>query len=288
MYKVSYHLQTEESYQTADRLAMILDEYTPNNSIIETGHGWLISWIFEQKPDLEELAGLLSVKAPALKMEQIDQATDWLEEVHDTQAVYESERFVFVNINAERVTSEKMVVKLDSSHAFGNGAHPTTQICVDFLEGLYIEGFVPETALDLGSGSGILSVVCGKLWPEVHVQAIDNEDAAVEATKKTWNQNNLVGSRLTVESEAIDENFSINQPADLICMNILPAILRQSAPAMQKTLAPYGRLILSGFMEDQVDSILKSYYAQGFVAKDLHKQNGWGGAVLMFAEAEKS
>ena len=189
-------------------------------------------------------------------------------------------------VSSRSIAADEILIKLGRLRAFGSGLHPTTILSLKLLE-RYIS---PEmNVLDLGSGSGILSVAMAKLGATV--LAIDNDGTAVAATQDTvrrnrveaqvtvmqaslgagsdlghWMNDNLTGPVATIETNA---NF------DLIVANIFARIQLALIPDFCKTLHPSGYLISAGFTTDYEEEIVTAFTQAGFEMVDCERYNEW-------------
>lgn len=143
-----------------------------------------------------------------------------------------------------------VVVRLDPGLAFGTGAHPTTALCLEWLDSMSLR---EQTFLDYGCGSGILAVAALKLGCAA-ATAVDNDPQAVTAT---WQNalNNAVAEQLTVQhsSEPIECRF------DIVVANILAGPLIELAETISSTVANRGFLSLSGVLCEQADDVMAAY-----------------------------
>lgn len=143
-------------------------------------------------------------------------------------------------------------VMLDPGLAFGTGTHPTTALCLEWLDGLSLEG---KTVVDFGCGSGILSLAALKLGAK-KVIGIDIDPQALQASKANAERNGV--------DDRLELYLPENQPsleADVVVANILAGPLRELAPVITSFVAPNGLLALSGVLESQAAE-LQTIYGQ--------------------------
>jgi ribosomal protein L11 methyltransferase len=145
---------------------------------------------------------------------------------------------------------DAVVVELDPGLAFGTGHHPTTALCLRWLDGLALAG---TRLIDYGCGSGILAIAALKLGA-AEALAVDHDPQALEATRANAADNG-VASRLRILSP---EDLSI-EPADFLMANILAGPLIDLAPRLADLVRPGGRLALSGLLVDQTQAITTAY-----------------------------
>ncbi len=146
---------------------------------------------------------------------------------------------------------EAVNVILDPGLAFGTGTHPTTALCLEWLD-QNVQG--NETIIDYGCGSGILSIAALKLGA-AKVFAVDHDPQALEATEMNAARNALFPPVLETLSP---KNF-IKTTADILVANILAQPLIDFAPLFSTLVKPGGKLLLSGILEKQAEAVRKTY-----------------------------
>ncbi|WP_150428190.1 50S ribosomal protein L11 methyltransferase [Dechloromonas sp. CZR5] len=137
---------------------------------------------------------------------------------------------------------------LDPGMAFGTGSHPTTRLCLEWLERNVSAG---DTVLDYGCGSGILAIAAARLGA-AHVAGVDIDPQAVEAAKANAERNGVTA--LLADSAA-----PVAGEYDVVVANILSNPLRVLAPAICAHVRAGGRLALSGILREQADEIVAIY-----------------------------
>jgi ribosomal protein L11 methyltransferase len=142
------------------------------------------------------------------------------------------------------------VIELDPGLAFGTGAHPTTALCLEWLDGAEIAG---AHVIDYGCGSGVLAIAALRLGA-AHVAAVDIDPQALLATRDNARRNR-VEDRLSV---ALAGQVRL-APADILIANILAGPLEELAPTFAGLLSDGGRLALSGILREQAPAIARRY-----------------------------
>lgn len=160
---------------------------------------------------------------------------------------------------------------LDPGLAFGTGTHPTTALCLSWLEQAEL---AKKSIIDYGCGSGILSLAALKLGAE-EVYAVDIDQQALQATQNNALTNNLNMNRLFISLP--DELLN---PADLIIANILLAPLIMLKERFQQLLHPEGRLVISGILQEQAPILIEAY-ASAYILTGQENLDGW--SLLIFA-----
>ncbi|NKI35293.1 50S ribosomal protein L11 methyltransferase [Wenzhouxiangella sp. XN79A] len=146
-----------------------------------------------------------------------------------------------------------VVVRLDPGLAFGTGTHPTTALCLEWLDGLDLDGL---EVVDYGCGSGILAVAAA-LKGARRVLAIDHDGQALDATRDNAERNGVVD-----RIDAVLPEDAPDGAATVVVANILAGPLVELADAIAGRVAPGGRLALSGILAEQADRVLEAYRAR--------------------------
>lgn len=142
-------------------------------------------------------------------------------------------------------------ILLDPGLAFGTGTHPTTALCMAWLDGQDIAG---KTVLDYGCGSGILGVAAAKLGAKT-ITAIDIDPQALLATRSNAERNGVSEQIITGLPRDLDETARF----DVVVANILAGPLVELAPTICQALRPGGMLALSGILPEQATAVREAY-----------------------------
>ena len=156
----------------------------------------------------------------------------------------------------EATATDAAVVRLDPGLAFGSGTHPTTALCLRWLDDLAEDGALRgATVLDFGCGSGILALAALKLGA-AHAVGVDNDPQAVLATHDNAARN------------GVEDRLQVFLPQDapaaiypVVVANILATALDALADVLAARVAPGGRIALSGILVGQEDALLARYAA---------------------------
>ena len=155
---------------------------------------------------------------------------------------------------AEADTPDAAVVRLDPGLAFGSGTHPTTALCLRWLDGLAQAGELQgREVLDFGCGSGILALAALKLGA-AQATGVDNDPQALVATRDNA-QRNGVAARLQIHlpDDAPHTRYRV------VVANILASALDALAGTLAERVQPGGRIALSGILQGQEDALLARY-----------------------------
>lgn len=193
--------------------------------------------------------------------------TDW---VRATQAQFPptrvGERLWIVPTWHEPPVPEAVVIRLDPGVAFGTGTHPTTRLCLQWLDRELAAG---ASVLDYGCGSGILAIAAAKLGAGA-VDGTDIDPQALEAARANSAANG-VAARYTEPGSLGSSTY------DVVLANILSNPLKLLAPALLARVAPGGWLVLSGVLERQADEVIAAYRAvdSSFPLRVWSAEDGW-------------
>lgn len=160
-----------------------------------------------------------------------------------------------------------VVVRLDPGSAFGTGTHETTSMCAKLLDKEVRSG---DSVLDLGTGSGILAIICSKLGAQ-SVEAVDIDRLAVDVAVENCRENGCpdidcyTGELKSVKGDSYT----------LIVANIIADIIAAIAPDVPSRLAPGGRFICSGIINTKRGKVEKALAEAGFTIVECHEKNDW-------------
>jgi ribosomal protein L11 methyltransferase len=167
----------------------------------------------------------------------------------------------------------KKVIKIDPGAAFGTGSHPTTSLCLEELEKISLTN---KKILDIGSGSGILSIAA-KCFGANEIYALDNDYLAINSTESNFRLNfgtlddlkTYLGPFDSLVSKYTLKNF------DFILCNILAEVIRGIIPDIRNCLKIDGEVILSGILNSQKDEIIKLLNASNLRINDVSSKKDW-------------
>ncbi|MDT8388850.1 MAG: 50S ribosomal protein L11 methyltransferase [Thiogranum sp.] len=160
---------------------------------------------------------------------------------------------------------QAVIIDLDPGLAFGTGTHPTTALCLAWLD-----AHPPRaaTVIDYGCGSGILAIAALKLGAEA-VWAVDIDPQALWASNENAERNQVAERLHTLLPDALPA-----QLCDLLLANILANPLLELAPQLAARVRPGGAVVLSGILEDQADRV-RTAYARWFDMAPVQLSDGW-------------
>lgn len=157
-----------------------------------------------------------------------------------------------------RPDDPELEILIDPGRAFGTGLHETTQLCLEQLTAAWRDGLRPARVLDLGCGSGILSLAAARLFPHASIVAMDIDPEATATTSENAELNGLT-TRLDVRTGTVDELEEGHW--DLVLANIRPEVL---VPGAAEIARRSGRdLVLSGILDEELVRVEEAYVALG-------------------------
>ena len=255
------------------------DADTPDErAIFEPGVGETPLWnevvlqaLFDANADRAGLVHALAELIPGIEPSHIafrevaDQ--DWTRAWLDTFKPMRFGKRLWIypwNVEAPNA-ADTVIVRLDPGLAFGSGTHPTTALCLEWLDGADLAG---KTLVDSGCGSGILASAALKLGAARAI-GVDNDEQAIAASRDNA-QRNGVAENLDLY---LPPHFPQMQSGVLVA-NILAGPLAELAPVFAQNLRSGGALALSGILDGQQDELLV-HYAQWFDDLRATARDGW-------------
>jgi ribosomal protein L11 methyltransferase len=217
-----------------------------------------VSGLFEAGRDMDgiiaEIARQLAPQPlPLHRLEQLADR-DWIRAWMDSfKPMRFGERLWIVPSWHQPPEATGVNILLDPGLAFGTGTHPTTRLCLEWLDAHAPEG---QQVIDYGCGSGILAIAAALLGAG-QVWATDNDPQALIATNENAERNQVVA-----RIHATLPNEEPQQPADVLLANILAGPLVTLAPRFGRLLRPGGALVLSGILADQAEEVRDAYLAE--------------------------
>ena len=203
---------------------------------------------------------------PNYKLELVEDK-DWIREWMDTFKPMPFGKRLWICPSWLEPTDPSAVnLKLDPGLAFGTGTHPTTSLCLKWLDGQDVSA---KTVVDFGCGSGILGIAALLLGAS-NMIGIDIDPQAVEATQANAERNGIEASRYEVKLPPYEGDIK----ADIVVANILAGPLAELAPVITALVKPNGQLALSGILANQAHNVIDAY-REAFHIDSVTEKEEW-------------
>lgn len=222
--------------------------------------------LYDAQTEINELKAILNLDQYSYKIEQLEDK-DWEREWMDNFHPMQFGKRLWICPSWRDVPDPNAVnVMLDPGLAFGTGTHPTTALCLTWLDGLDLNN---KIVIDYGCGSGILAIAALKLGAK-QVIGIDIDPQAIEASRDNAERNSVSNNLQLYLANDIPNNLQ----ADVIVANILAGPLKELEPNINKLVKPSGLLGLSGILASQAQSVCLAYQAH-FELDPVIEQDEW-------------
>jgi len=266
----------------------VLEEGAAGSSVFEAEDGgWLATALYRSPPDEGALSARLALVAaaygltePELELKPLPPA-DWLKEAYAGFPARDIGRFHVHGSHLPAAPGRGVPLTIDAATAFGSGEHATTEGCLLAISDLKRQGAEIHRVLDMGTGSGILSIGVAKLFPWAQVIAIDidPESARVAAMNARLNQ---VGVQVRAAAgNGYRSPLAAQGPRfDVIIANILARPLIRMAPSLAGRLRPGGTAILSGLLRRQEAAVLAAHRTVGLKLVGRKPIGEWNTLIL--------
>lgn len=264
------------------------DAGTPSGPITVRAYLEVNDQLEETRQKLEESLYFLGMiqPVPAPTYKQIaDQ--NWMEAwKQHYKPILIGQRLLILPAWLDSPEPERIAIKIDPGMAFGTGTHPTTQLCLELMEVWFsqssIENRQSKIVIDVGCGSGILSIAALKLGAK-RALGVDIDAESVTNSRENADTNGI-GKELILGQGSVAEVLAGQFPfksAPLVVANILaPVIVRLFAAGLSDLVEPGGAVILSGILFEQEKNVIEAAQAKGLVLSDRRQIGDWV-ALLM-------
>ena len=269
--------QLEDALLQVGALAVTLHD-AGDQPVLEPGPGETPLWpqtcvtgLFDAQTDIEVIKRQLHciLHTPILpecrlaELEERDWVRVWMDDFHPMRF---GQRLWICPTTQTPPDPDAINIRLDPGLAFGTGTHPTTALCLEWLDGV---DMTEQTVLDYGCGSGILAIAAAKLGAR-WVWAVDIDPQALLASDDNAAEND-VENRLTLAEPA---ELPPTLIVDVLVANILAGVLVRLAPEFARRVKPGGRLALSGILEQHADAV-QAAFARDFTFARPRQREDW-------------
>lgn len=291
-------ISVEVEQEAAEAVAEVFDRYGYQGVAIEQAGFAMATWedeipkpeqlivkaylpADENAPDhqrqlreaLRYMNALLPIPDPSFKTVQ---EADWAEAWKAHYKPLRVGRKIYIRptwIEVDDAQPDDVLIALDPGMAFGTGTHPSTQLCLMACEDI-LEERPHLSVLDLGCGSGILSIAAVKLGA-ASALALDIDEIAVKATAENAAQNG-VADRIQAQTGSLASLTHAARRFDLALVNILAKVIIQLCDeGLGLVVRPAGVAVLGGIIQDQADEVEAALHKTGLVPYKRRTQSDW-------------
>jgi ribosomal protein L11 methyltransferase len=268
------------------------DPGTPAGPIVVSAYLEMDEHIQESRQKLEESLYYLGMIKPLPKpvYKQIANQ-NWMEAwKQHYQPIPIGKYLIIVPVWLDSPEPDRIPIKIDPGMAFGTGTHPTTQLCLELIERCFYENKLqttdkepqpvvrrPSSLIDVGCGSGILSIAALKLGARTAL-GVDIDIESVKNARENANTNDI-GEEFIIGQGSVTEIMEGKFPfkrAPLVLANILaPIIVRLFDDGLTNLIVDGGVLILSGILQEQVESVIEAAQVRSLVVSEQKQMGDW-------------
>lgn len=257
------------------------DEGTPSGPITVRAYLEADEHLEETRRKLEEALFYLGMIQP-LPTPHYRQIADqnWMEAWKEHyRPIPIGRRLMIVPVWLDSPDPERIPIKIDPGMAFGTGTHPSTQLCLELLDETLrtSETFRVSKMIDIGCGSGILSIAALKLGVQVAL-GVDIDLESVKNARENAAHNGI-GAEFIVGQGSVEEVLAGRFPfqrAPLVVSNILaPVLVRLLEQGLADLTEPGGLVVLSGILQGQQESVIEAAQARGLILNAQRQRGDW-------------
>lgn len=246
--------------------------YEPELNTTPLWNNTRVTGLFEADADIEQIRPLIDEKANELNTDlatkiEILEDKDWEREWMDSYHPIQFGKRLWVCPSWREIPDPDAVnLMLDPGLAFGTGTHPTTALCLEWLDSIDCQD---KTIIDYGCGSGILGIA-GLLLGADKMVGIDIDPQAVQATQANAERNQIPADRIEVKLPPYESDLQ----ADVVVANILAGPLAHLATTIAALVATNGQLALSGILSNQAQEVIDAY-SPWFTIDSVVEKEDW-------------
>jgi ribosomal protein L11 methyltransferase len=269
-----YELEKEREDRFGEIYQLNPDDY-PEEGVIVKAYLPVNSFLGETVDEIKEaINGLIlhniDIGRNTVTISEVNEeewATAWKKYYHPVKI---SKKFTIVPTWEEYtpVSSDELIIELDPGMAFGTGTHPTTVMCIQALERTVQPG---DQVIDVGTGSGVLSIAAGLLGA-ARIQALDLDEVAVNSARINIKLNK-VNDRATVSQNNLLDG--INETVDIVVANILAEVIVRFTNDAARIVKPGGYFITSGIILQKKQEVKDAIVSAGFEIEETIQMEDW-------------
>jgi ribosomal protein L11 methyltransferase len=269
------------------------DAGTPTGPIIVRAYLEMNDQIEETRQKLEEslyYLGMIQPLPAASYKEIADQ--NWMEAwKQHYKPILIGQRLVIVPAWMDSPDPDRIAIRIDPGMAFGTGTHPTTQLCLELMEKYFDDRQHaaltskidhPLSIIDVGCGSGILSIAAIKLGASSAL-GVDIDAGSIDNARENASTNSI-GEELILRVGSVQEILNGDYPfqrAPLVVANILaPVIIRLFGAGLAELIEDHGAILLSGILQEQAQSVIEAAQAKGLGMNERRQMGDWVALAL--------
>jgi ribosomal protein L11 methyltransferase len=223
---------------------------------------------------LERLKDQIDLPEPVFSsLENKNWSAAWQERY---QPIPVGDRLIVVPSWLDNPDPARIPIYIDPGMAFGSGTHETTRLTLAMLESCLTEENHSEL-IDVGCGSGILSIAAAKLGVE-KILGVDTDPASIRISKENSNKNKIQKAadfQTGSVNEILAEEFSLHRATLVVANIIAPILMELFGEGLGEIVTPDGQLVLSGILEKQLPGIMSCLEAKKFIVKKTMRQGDW-------------
>ena len=248
----------------------------------KAGEPLLVTGYFPAKPELElvraellEALHIYDLPSSSVGEIQVREVADedWLGEWKKNWQPVEVGRFIIAPPWSDvKPLRDRIVIRIEPGMAFGTGTHETTRLCLKAITRFFKGG----SFLDVGTGSGILAIAAAKSFPLAKIEACDTDPEAIAIAHENARLNEVV-EQIDFRAGSLEESSTAS--ADFVCANLTADVITALLPALVN--ASCGRLVLSGILDSQVDSVVAGLQGLGATGNFVMMQDGEWVALIV-------
>ena len=294
MFKITLSLPAHLSADDVDYVGEALSDLANSRSAFVQDDGtWVLEWLVDD--DIERSA-LNARVAVAAEIHGLDlggtlvwessalEEHNWLEQAYSGFEPFSVGPFYIYGADSEDSVPEGLMgLRIDAATAFGSGSHGTTKGCLQAMLELKSVGQCPWNVLDMGTGSGILTIAAWKLW-KTPILAVDVDEESVRVADQHRVDNGVPGGATEVRCVHGDgfktPDVQEKKPFDLVIANILAGRLVEMAADLVAVMDDNGYVVLSGILEEQAQWVIEAYEGQGLALKKRNQIDEWVTLVM--------